>query len=741
MDGVIQERLEGRRFLPPVEFYSGPLRVVANQKLTKSSIKDSLKRLRYNEKTSERGLKPGDYMFLDTDSCQANLSSDLPDTVKFCLLISKKKPQQDEETDNRDFALISFVDDETVGAIYSGEPLTSQTFVELEPILFAQYFGANPILRDIVELGDVAPQCLTALMAIEDSDFLEHKGISATGIMRAFFKNIILRKAAQGGSTITQQLIKNYFLTPEKTIKRKLKELAMAILLESHATKDEILETYINEIYMGQNGSFEIRGFGSASNYYFGKETSELNLSECAMMAALVNSPGLYSPFAKPENALKRRSLVLARMVELQLLPESEKLEAEKFPLPKAPQRVLTEPAPFFVEAAKHELEKLAIDPSEGLRIYTSLDLRAQEAAQTIVRAGLERLEKDNPKIKKIKEQQNKSIEGALISADPTTGEIQAIVGGRNFKVSQFNRVVQSRRQVGSIFKPIVYLTALERGIDGQPATPLTLLNDEKLTVKYDNQVWTPVNYEKKSNGMIPMFFALKNSLNIATAALAMKVGLNEVVEVAHDLGIQSELKPVPALSLGAFELTPFEVLQVYTTLARMGEKIPLTLIRRVESLDGESVYENEPVISRVANAEDTAVLVGMMKQTILSGTAWFMSKLGFAHPAAGKTGTTSDTKDAWFAGFTPYHVAVVWVGYDDNTEDGLTGASGAVPIWAEYMRRAASHYPAEDFKWPEGVEPHEISVDMQIDLNVPEIEKRPLTPNTLIFKSGTAPN
>lgn len=740
LDNVISERLAGRRFLPPVEFYSGPLKVVSGQKLTRASLKDSLRRLGYHEKRDERGVRPGDFMFLEPTACQANLSTDLPTTAQICLLISKKKPAQDEADETRHFVLVAFDPDDVVVAVYNGEPLAERVFIELEPVLFAQFFGSSPIMRDVVELGDVAPQCLTALLAIEDSEFLEHRGVSATGILRAVYKNVLNRRAAQGGSTITQQLVKNYFLTPEKTLKRKITEFAMALLLESHATKDEILETYINEIYMGQNGTFEIRGFGAAATHYFGKEISELNLSECALLAALVNSPGLYNPFTKQENALKRRSLVLARMVELELILETDKHVAETEGLPKAPQRALTEPAPFFVEATRRELTRLGIDATNGLRIYTTLDLRAQEAAQSVMKLGLDRLESENKKIKKIRDEQKKSLEGALISADPMTGEIQAIVGGRSFQQSQFNRAIQSKRQVGSIFKPIVYLTALQRGIDGTTPTPLTLLSDERFTAKYDNQVWSPINYDKKTYGQIPMFFALKNSLNIATSSLAIRVGLNEIVEVAHDLGIESELRPVPSLALGAFEMAPFEVLQVYTTLARMGEKIPLTLIRRIEDIDGRVVYQHEPEPTRVSNTEDTAVLVGMMKQTVLTGTAWFMHKLGFTHPAAGKTGTTSDTKDAWFAGFTPYHAAIVWVGYDDNTQHGLTGASGAVPIWAEYMRRAAAHLPAEDFKWPEGVEPYEVSVDMQIDLNIPEIEKVPLQPNSLIFRSGTAP-
>jgi penicillin-binding protein 1B len=368
------------------------------------------------------------------------------------------------------------------------------------------------------------------------------------------------------------------------------------------------------------------------------------------------------------------------------------------------------------------------------------LDLRAQEAAQQSVREGLEKLESTNKKLSKLKTDSKKTIEGSLVSADPKTGEVKAIVGGRNFRYSQFNRAYQSKRQVGSVFKPLVYLAALEFGTDGQTPTPLTMLNDKKFTVKYEGQSWSPINYDKKERGEIPVFYALSRSLNIPTAQLGLSVGLERIVELAITMGVKAQLKPVPALALGAFEMTPLDVLQTYSILANFGQRIPLSLIRRIESTGGDLIYLNEPEASQVADPVNVAILVGMLKQTVINGTAWFLPKLGFTAPAAGKTGTTSDARDAWFAGMTPDHVAVAWVGYDDNTESGLTGASGAVPIWANYMMAATSHLPAVDFEWPEGTEPYTLSVDQLIDLNVPEENKRPLEPVELIFRAGTHP-
>ncbi len=733
LDAIIKTRLEGKRFLPPIEFFSAPLKISAQETLSHTSLQSSLKRMTYENNDNQGPLRPGQYLHLTKESCQENLSEDLPENVTDCLLISKKGSE-------KDFNLVSFAGDNKVSQVFSGEPLTPKPIVELEPILFAQYYGTSPILRDVVSLGEAPPLCLNAILAIEDSRFLEHSGVSLTGYARAAWKNLTQQRAAQGGSTITQQLVKNYFLTPEKTIKRKVTEGVMSLLLELRATKDEILETYINEIYMGQNGPFEVRGFGAASNHYLSKSLSDLDLAECSLLAAILNNPGMYNPFTKTEAALKRRNLVLAKMLELELISEAEKASAEQKPLPKTSNRVLSEPAPYFVDAVRRELEKMALPLEEGARVFTTLDLRAQEAAQKFVREGLDRLESSNKKIRKIKETQNKSLEGSLVSADPKTGEIKAIVGGRSFKISQYNRAYQSKRQVGSVFKPLVYLAALELGAENEIPTPITLLKDEKFTVKYDGQSWSPVNYDKKQRGLVPVFYALSRSLNIPTAQLGISIGLKQIVEFAETMGVKAELKPVPALALGAFEMTPLDVLQTYSILANFGERVPLTLIRKIETASAELLYLNEPEANQVADPVNVAILVGMLKQTVANGTAWFLPRLGFTAPAAGKTGTTSDARDAWFAGMTPEHVAVAWVGYDDNTESGLTGASGAIPIWANYMIATTSHLPALDFEWPEGAEPYTLSVEQLIDLNVPEENNRPLEPIELIFRAGTTP-
>lgn len=757
LDATIRERLQGKRFLPPVEFYSAPMKIAAQESIPLSVVQANLKRMGYVDNESSGPLQPGQFLTLSPIDCQNNLSDEVPPEVVNCLLIKRLGIDQfgidassrDEASDRfdqaeperKEFMLITFNQSNRIDRVYGGEPLTARPFVELEPVLFAQYYGGSPILRDVVSLGDVPPLCLNAILAIEDARFLEHGGFSFRGLARAAWTNLVEKRAAQGGSTITQQLVKNYFLTPEKTLKRKITEIVMSILLEARATKDEILETYINEIYMGQNPPFEVRGLGAAATHYLAKNISDLDLADCALLAAILNNPGLYNPFLKAENATKRRSLVLSRMEELQQISADEKTQAEAKPLPKSPARVLTEPAPYFVDAVRRELERGAIPIEQGARIFTTLDLRAQEAALRAVRTGLDKLESQNKKIQRIKTETSKSLEAALVSADPTTGEVSALVGGRSFRQSQFNRAYQAKRQIGSIFKPIVYAAALEHGLDGEPLTPISLLKDERFTVRYEGQSWSPTNYDRKERGLIPVFYALSRSLNIPTAQLGIQVGLERIVEFAENLGIKAELKPVPALTLGAFEMTPMEVLQVYSTFANFGERVPLSFYRRIETLDGELLYASESEAVRVQDKVNAAILLGMMKQTVQNGTAWFLKNLGFRAPAAGKTGTTSDTKDAWFAGMTPQHVAVVWVGYDDNTESSLTGASGAVPIWADYMKSATSHLPELDFEWPEEAVLYTLGVEQLIDLNVPEDERRPLEPVELIFRTGTSPS
>ncbi|UOF00911.1 transglycosylase domain-containing protein [Bdellovibrio reynosensis] len=699
LERELSEKLESKKFIVPTEFYAAPVTFYAKSLLKISDVERQLQRQNYRRRDYDQRILPGDYFIAGREECAARIQVGLDENQEACIgWVTLDTPVQDVDSS---IQILIIQKDNTVSQVFKGFPFVTVPEATIEAPLLAQYIGNEPLMQRTVALGEVPPICLNAIMAIEDSSFLEHGGVSYKGIFRALVKNIAAGRKAQGGSTITQQLVKNYFLTPERTLKRKFQEFVMSILLESRFSKDQIFETYLNVIYMGQNGAFQVRGYGSASKYYFNKDVADLNLSECALLAAIVNSPGLHNPFKKPENATRRRNLVLEKMQGLNFITAEEFANASTAALPQSPRTLASETAPYYLDAVRKQLLEKGINP-EGLKIFTALDLEAQDVAQESLRQHLENLEKNNKYIKGLKEKGN-SLEGSVLVANNATGLVSVVVGGRNYRMTQFNRAIDGHRQVGSIMKPFVFLTALLNNTpEGEPYNPVTLVRDEKVTHKYEGQSWSPDNYGKKYFGTVPMFYALKNSLNAATASLAIDVGLGNIIDVTHTMGVTSALQAVPSMSLGAFEMYPKEVLQSYVTLANLGQKQNLSFVRRALNSDGNEVFVH--VISPQATVDPAAVssLVSMMKQTVLSGTARGITLSGFVNPAAGKTGTTSDNKDAWFAGFTPYLTSVVWVGYDNNLPHKLTGGSGAVPVWSQFMKKIGTRFPADDFPWPE---------------------------------------
>lgn len=729
-------KLESKKFIVPTEFYAAPPTFYPRSLLQISDVEKQLIRQNYRKREYDQRLLPGDYFIANREQCASRLQIGLTEEKESCIgWVTQETATRD--VDNS-IQILVIAKDNLVTNIYKGAPFSETTEAFAEAPLIAQYVGNEPLMQKTVTLSEVSPICLNAIMAIEDAQFLEHGGVSFKGIGRALVKNITSGRKAQGGSTITQQLVKNYFLTSERTIKRKVQEFVMSILLESRFTKDQILETYLNVIYMGQNGAFQVRGYGSAAQYYFGKTVSDLNLPECSLLAAIVNSPGLYNPFKKQVNAQRRRNLVSQKMKNLNFISDEEAKEADKFPLPSSPRSLASETAPYYLDAVRKQLQSQNINP-EGLKIFTALDLEAQEVAQTALQNHLSYLEKNNKYIKSLKEKKN-DLEGSILVANNRNGLVSVAVGGRNFRMTQFNRAVDGHRQVGSIIKPFVYLTALLNNTEeGQPYTPVTLLNDEKHTYKYEGQAWSPENYGKKYYGTVPMFYALKNSMNAATAALGMQVGLGEIIDVTHKMGVTSELKPLPSLTLGAFEMYPREVLQSYMTLANLGYKQNISFVRRALNSNNQEVFVHEIKSEPTVDPAAVASLVGMMKQTILSGTAQSVVLSGFTNPAAGKTGTTSDNRDAWFAGFTPFLTTVVWVGYDSNVPHKLTGSSGAVPIWTQFMKKIGTRFPAEDFPWPENTK--KVLLDEKTLTSLGAIKEKDPVEVELIFDKEKVPS
>ena len=736
LNRTLNQSLQGEWFLPPVEIHSAPLQLLPQMNFSLQKLVVHLKSRKFVQKKNNQKITSQQFSIWNRELCQAHLPEKLSESATQCLAFSYKNKSSQRQKAH--FNLVIFALNKIL-QLYQGEPLQLQTEIELPPHLFAQFYNGKPVLRRLIELGNAPLQCLQAVTAIEDDQFLEHSGISFKGIARAI-KNLIQRQRIRGGgSTITQQLIKNYFLTSEQTFRRKFTELFMALLLESKLKKDEILRHYLNVIYMGQNGPFQVRGFGSAAEHYFAKELEHLELHECALLAAILNCPGCYNPFTQKTKALQRRKLVLERMESLNMITETQRTEASQRPLPERPPRLLSEPAPYFIQMVYKELEEKGIAIEPGMSIFTTLNEEAQESAHTSVQQGLSQLEKRFKKIKK-RQEQGQFLQSLLVSVDLKTGGINALMGGRSYKNTQYNRVTQSHRQVGSIMKPLVYLTALESTQpNGDAYTPLTLIDDSKWVHKYEGQRWSPRNYDRQFHGKVPMFFALKSSYNSATARLGVDIGLNSVIEVAQRLGVKSNIKPYPSLSLGAFELYPREVLKAYGTIARFGEEIPLHSVLKVIDINRDEIYTYKPKKQQLLSPQVAAVLVGMLKQTVASGTARSIPLYGFEHPTAGKTGTTSDTKDAWFMGFTPHTLALTWVGYDDNTPHGLTGASGAIPIWVNYMKRYAQQYPPDDFIWPEGTTQYHLSVE-DLSQKMPQYELDQLNEAELIFRSGNEP-
>lgn len=725
LDREIRTRIDKGWFLPPLEIYSRTEPLYSHQQRGENYLLTYIKNHRLRERKEDQSIRPGDYAFWTREFCQSSLMEELPINVNRCVVFL---PGQAEKK-TLPLMMAAFDSEGHVEGLYEGQPLRPVSQLNLGSTLFAQFYGDQPILRRLVPIGKIPLACLQAVTAIEDSRFLEHQGVSLLGIARAFLTNLRQGRVAEGGSTITQQLVKNYFLTSERTLKRKIKEMMMSLLLEARVNKDQILENYLNVIYMGQNGSFQVRGYGSAAPFYFAKPIENLDLAECALLAAIVNSPGRYNPFQHPEQAQARRQRVLKRMLELHMIEPDIFERAQGKGLPTWQTKIAPDPAPYFVQGILRRLKELRLDEIPGLRVYTSLSQGAQKLAQKSIEDGLERLEKHYKKIKKLKDQ-GEHLEAMMIAVDVPTGGLLALVGGRNYKLSQFNRALDAHRQVGSIMKPFVYLASLETtDKDGNPYHPLTSLEDKNFTHRYDHQKWSPRNFDGHFRGQVPLFYALTRSLNAATARLGLDVGLSNVVDLARRAGVVSDIKEMPSLSLGAYELYPWEVAQSYLTIARMGEKLPLHSISRVEDLEGEVLFETNAQPKTVIAPDVTGLMVGMLKENLHSGTGQSITSWrGFKNPAAGKTGTTSDTKDAWFAGFTPYVLAVVWVGYDNNLSHGLTGSSGAIPIWTQFMKDFASRFPPTDFPWPSGLKSYHLPAQELESL----IEKLPPKENVL---------
>jgi len=570
--------------------------------------------------------------------------------------------------------------------------------IELEAPILATFYGEEAREKWPVQVLELPEHVAQAVLAAEDAAFYWHPGVSPSGILRALYVNFRRGEVAQGGSTLTQQLVKNVFLTSERSLFRKIREAVIAVAVEVHHSKRNILQGYMNGIYLGGGGGIQYYGIGTAARAYFGKDATELTLEEAAVLAGMIKSPASYSPVAHPEAARQRRDEVLRRMAELEWIDTARLERALATPVETSPMRLGGRPAPHFADAMANEVRErfgLRRLGNRGGHLFATLSMRDQDLAQEAVDKTLDQLDRRGRR-------GADPLEAALVSVNPQTGAIVAYVGGRDFAKSEFDRVSQAHRQAGSVFKPIVLVTALESG----KVSAATKLKDTPLTLKTGGSRWTPRNADGAYRGSITARTALEQSRNVPLIRLAMDVGLDKVAATAHRMGIESDIDAVPAMALGSAEVTPLEVATVYSTLANGGVRPVLHGLAAVLDAEGKPVPEPkakkpEQVLSPQIAYVATSVLEGVVER----GTARGVRRYGVPGPLAGKTGTTNEARDSWFAGYRPDRVTVVWVGRDNPGATTLSGSRAALPIWGRYMKAALRDAKSAEFPEPPGLE------------------------------------
>jgi len=583
----------------------------------------------------------------------------------------------------------------------------------LEPVLIAGLQGERPEERREMSLSEVPVPLVRSLITVEDRRFFEHAGVDPRGLLRALVADIKAGAVRQGGSTITQQLMKNFFLGSERTLGRKLEELVMALIAERRFSKEEILENYLNEIYLGSDGPVAIHGMWEGARYYFGRSPTELTLGQIATLVGIIRAPNAYSPHQHPDRALSLRNVVLGQLLAVGDIDEKTYREAIAEPLGTVPPRPRSSVAPYFIDAVRRELgdrfPRQTLQ-TEGYSIFTTLDLEIQDAAEAAVAEGLAELERRYPALTSDPEN---PLQAALVALSPGSGRLQALVGGRDYRQSQFNRVLDARRQPGSVFKPIVYATALSSEQPGNVHfTPVSFVDDQPLEWEFDGDVWSPSNYEDVYHGRVTLRVALERSMNVATARVARAVGIPAIRSLAVRMGIPDDLPEYPSIALGGWGVRPIDIARVYSVFANGGVRAFLHVVTDVTDRHGQRVEGRTLDVERVLPETDAYLLTHMLEGVLDRGTGRRVRRLGFTRPAAGKTGTTNDFNDAWFAGYTPDLLAVVWVGFDQPRSLDLTGAGAALPIWTRFMRRALRGRAPSEFRVPDGVVLREIDAD-----------------------------
>jgi penicillin-binding protein 1B len=721
LDRVVVSRFEGRRFAVPSRVYAAPIVIYPGADWQRLDLAGWLTRMGYREQSEAGPLEVGHYRWL-------------PGRLRVHLR-GFEHPQLPEPNRKVEFRLAQ-------GRVQEmrddrGVPIG---VVALEPEPISSFYGSQREQRDLVAIESVPQHLIDAIFSVEDRRFEDHRGIDPRRIAGALLANLRAGGIRQGGSTLTQQLVKNFFLTPERTLSRKATEAMMALMVEARYDKTQILEAYLNEIYLGRRGSTSIHGVGEAARFFFGKRVEDLEIDESALLAAVIASPNAMSPHRHPERALKRRDLVIGLMESQGRISPDEAARALARPVHTAAIALESGQDRYFLDALARQLPEVYDEDLlavEGLRIYSTLDPAIQRAAVRSLTEGLEALEarvasqpvatedgSDPPR-----------LEGCLLALRPQTGEILAMVGGRDYARSQWNRCTQARRQAGSAFKPVVYAAALAPQ-SGPLLTLASRVDDAPLSVETRDGFWEPVNYDKSFRGPVSVREALERSLNVPAARIGQAVGLGNVVEMARRLGIESPLPRVPSLALGTAEVAPLELAVAYATFANGGLRpTPRSFIGL---LDDRGVGQEQWPLAgarRVLDPGTAFLTTSLLEGVVDRGTGRGIRARGLEGPIAGKTGTTDEEVDLWFVGFTPELVAVVWIGYDEPRRIGVPSSRGALPIWADFLTEVSGSSVRGRFVRPSSVE--ELAID-------PETGARALTgcPRRApeFFLEGSAP-
>jgi penicillin-binding protein 1B len=658
LDRQVTHQFEGRRWTLPAQVYAAPLELYAGLPLTPGELERELQRLHYQR--VDRGDAPGTYRVsserLEVMLRPARFEDETRPATRLLIGANAAGVQSLRDADGHDVAVL-----------------------RLEPLLIGSIFPIHGEDRIVVTPQEVPPLLPMALIAVEDHNFETHHGVDPMAVLRAMWVNLRAGQIEQGGSTLTQQLVRSYFLNSRQTYSRKLREAFMAMALDARFAKDDLMNAYINEIFLGQDGTRAIHGFGLASQFYFGKPLAELDTSQVALLVAVVRGPSYYDPRRHPERARARRDLVLKEMAEQGVISAAEAATAAQRPL-----GVTTRPSgayyPAYLDFVRRTLHRDYKDEDltqAGLRIYTSLEPRAQEEAERALEHELARLDR-------VRKQPHGRLEGAVVVTSPQSGDVIAIVGGRDVGYDGFDRALDAHRSLGSLVKPFIYLTALESG----RYNAATVVQDAPVDVKLANgSHWRPENFTHEVYGPVPVVRALSESLNLATVGVGLDVGLAKIAATLQRFGLTQPPAQVPAMLLGAVDLAPIEAAQLFNGLANGGFRNPLRAVRAVISQDGKTVKAFPLTVTPVAAPAAVYQLDRMLVHVMDHGTGRAgRTLLPPQLIVAGKSGTSSDYRDSWFAGFSGGHLIVVWVGYDDDQPTGFTGSAGALPVWAHIM-------------------------------------------------------